>query len=316
MDRKDNKTEILVVGAGGVGAYFGGRLAQAGASVSVVCRSDYEAVKNGGFRVSSINGDFRFVPRQACRNCSEYSGNSDYLIVTLKALPDIDLPALIAPAIQEKTAILLLQNGIDIEHTLYDAYPNNELISGIAYIGVARKGEGVIEHQGGGTLSIGLFPSGTSEKIELLHKLFSDVNVDCDIRTDIVRKRWEKLLWNVPFNSLSVLAGGIDTRRIMADESLVYLAEKTMHEVVATAAACGADIDEDLIEWNLEYTRNFPPYKSSMLLDYENRRPMECDAILGNVVRLAGQHNVPTPCIETLYALLKAADASNCSEQK
>jgi len=306
MTIKDIKTDVLVVGAGGVGAYFGGRLAEGGSNVSVVCRSDYDAVRQNGFDISSINGDFKFIPKQVCRSVEDYSGNADYIIISVKALSDIDTVKMIKPAVKKESVIVLLQNGIDIEHDLYSAYPENELISGIAYIGVARKGEGRIDHQGGGTLSIGLFPEGTSDSVELLHKFFEAGGVDCEVRKDIVRKRWEKLLWNVPFNSLSVLAGGIDTRQIMADEYLVSLAENSMYEVVQTAKACGWAIDEKLVEWNLEYTRNFPPYKSSMLLDYENDRKMECEAILGNVVKLATEHNIPTPYIETLFALLNS----------
>jgi 2-dehydropantoate 2-reductase len=311
MNNKKKKSEVLVVGAGGVGAYFGGRLSESGgAAVSVVCRSDYEAVKENGFDIASINGDFKFIPEQVCRNVDEYNGNPDYIIIALKALPDIDNVNLIKPAVRKDTVIVLLQNGIDIEHDLYEAYPENEIISGIAYIGVARKGEGKIEHQGGGHLSVGLFPEGTSDSVDRLHKLFENAGVDCEVRKDIIRKRWEKLLWNVPFNSLSVIAGGLDTRQIMDDKYLVNLAENSMKEVVRTSEACGWAIDESLIEWNLEYTRNFPPYKSSMLLDYENHRKMECDAILGNVIKLAEEHNLSTPYIEAMFALLNSINQS------
>ena len=299
-------SNILIIGAGGVGAYFGGRLAQGDLSVSVVCRSDYDVVKSGGFDIKSINGDFLFIPDQVCQAPDEYLQEADYVIVSVKALPEIDIVKLLRPVVKPHTAIVLLQNGIDIEHDVYDAYTNNELISGIAYIGVARKGDGKIEHQGGGHLSVGLFPKGVSKRVELLHSLFEQSGVECEIRRDIVTKRWEKLLWNVPFNSLSVLGGCIDTQQIMADKHLVSLAEKTMREVVTVAKACDVDLDDKLIEWNLEYTRNFPPYKSSMLLDFENGRKMEAEAILGNVVKLAKKHEISVPYIETLFALLNS----------
>ncbi len=306
MDRQLEKSRVLIIGAGGVGAYFGGRLSQGGTSVSVVCRSDFKFVKCDGFDIRSINGDFKFIPDQVCRTPDEYTQDADFIIVSVKALPEIDIVKLLRPVVKPGTAIVLLQNGIDIEHDVYDAFPKNELISGIAYIGVARKGEGRIDHQGGGRLTIGIFPKGTSDKVEKLHQLFAGVGVDCEISSDVVRKRWEKLLWNVPFNSLSVLGGSLDTQQIMADKYLVALAEKSMREVVQVAKACGVDLDEKLIEWNLEYTRNFPPYKSSMLLDYENSRKMECDAILGNVINLAKQHKIQVPYIETIFALLNS----------
>ena len=306
MSITEKNIEVLIVGAGGVGAYFGGRLAQGGATVSVVCRSDYEYVKNSGFDIKSINGDFVFKPDQVCRTVQEYTGNPDFIIVSLKALPEIDAVEMIFPAVREKSAIVLLQNGIDIEHDMCNAYPDNELISGIAYIGVARRGKGLIEHQGGGTLSIGLFPEGESDSVQTLYNIWVNAGVECKISSDIIRKRWEKLLWNVPFNSISVLAGNRNTKEIMSDELLVDLAEKMMWEVVKVSEACGVGLDHELVEWNLEYTRNFPPYKSSMLLDYENGRRMESDAILGNVLKLAKQKGLVIPHIETVFALLNS----------
>ena len=306
MSIANKNIEILIVGAGGVGAYFGGRLAQGGATVSVVCRSDYEYVKNSGFDIKSINGDFIFKPEQVCRTVQEYTGDPDFIIISLKALPEIDIPEMIVPVVRDKSAIVLLQNGIDIEHYVHDAYPNNELISGIAYIGVSRRGKGIIEHQGGGTLSIGLFPEGESDSVSSLCRLWVNAGVECMVSNEIIRKRWEKLLWNVPFNSISVLAGNRNTKEIMSDVLLVDLAEKMMWEVVKVSESCGVGLDHELVEWNLEYTRNFPPYKSSMLLDYENGRKMESDAILGNVLKLAKQNSVVTPHIETVFALLNS----------
>ncbi len=300
----NKKPEILVIGAGGVGAYFGGRLAQAGAQVSVVCRSDYHAVKASGFTVTSIDGDFRFIPENVFTKVDEYRATADFVIVTVKALANVDLVKLIAPVIKAETSIVLLQNGIDIEPVLYEAFPNNELISGIAYIGVFREGQGAIRHQGSGRIKLGVFPHGISDKLNKLGELFKQAGVDCELTTDIVKKRWEKLLWNVPFNAISVLAGKLDTQQIMNDSYLVKLAENVMGDVVNTATACGVALDIELIKWNIDYTKNFPPYKTSMLLDYEQQRPMEIDVILGNVIRLAKQHNIAVPYIETMFALL------------
>lgn len=305
----NKQSEILVVGAGGVGAYFGGRLAQAGAAVSVVCRSDYQAVKTSGFAITSINGDFNFMPENVFNCVEDYHGTADYVIVAVKALPEVDIVKLITPVVKAGTSIVLLQNGIDIEPALSEAFSNNELISGIAYIGVFREGQGIIRHQGSGRIKLGVYPQGISDKLTILGELFKQAGVDCELTTNIVKKRWEKLLWNVPFNAISVLAGKLDTKQIMNNPHLVELAKNVMCDVVNTAHACGVNLETELIKWNIDYTKKFPPYKTSMLLDYEHQRQMEIDVILGNVIRLAKQHDSTVPYIETMFALLHAINS-------
>lgn len=304
------KTEILVIGAGAVGAYFGGRLAQAGASVSVVCRSDYDAVVRDGYQVKSIAGDFVFKPSQVCRDASEYQGLADYIIVAVKALPWINVPALLKPVVHPGATVLLLQNGVEIEAPVLKAMPEIELASGIAYIGVTRCGDGLIDHKGSGKLTIGVYPKERepSSKLCKLAALFESVNVGCDISPDIRSARWCKLVWNAPFNPISVLGGGIDTRQIMNDPKLVELAEKVMREVAAAGNACGACVPDEHIGNMLEYTRKFPAYKTSMLVDYENGRPLEVEVILGNAVRAAEAHGVEASSLKTLYALLSSVN--------
>ncbi len=306
---KNNK--VLVVGAGGVGAYFGGRLAQAGMDVSVLCRSNYEQVRKNGFHLKSIAGDFSFMPGGVYRSCAEYPGTADYLIVTTKVLPDIDVVKIIKAAVKPGTMIVLIQNGIEIEPEVFAAFPDNELVSSIAYIGVFQRENGKIEHQAAGRLKMGVYKGGSSGKMDLLSANFNKVNVECETVEDIEFFRWVKLVWNVPYNPLSVLAGGADTKVISTTKVLEDLCAELMQEVCAVAKARGIHLPENIIQKNLEYTRKFPPYKTSMLLDFENKRPLEVDAIVGNVVRIAHEEQVAVPHLETVYALLSAVDIKN-----
>ncbi|MFA7230759.1 MAG: ketopantoate reductase C-terminal domain-containing protein, partial [Victivallaceae bacterium] len=135
---------------------------------------------------------------------------------------------------------------------------------------------------------------------------FKKARVNCEKVDDIVLVRWEKLVWNAPFNPVSVLAGGVNTKIMVENPLLGTLCRNIMSEVCKVAAACGKKLPDDIIEKNIGYTLDFPPYKTSMLLDYENKRPLEVDAILGNTARLAKQHNISVPHIDTLYALLNS----------
>ncbi|MHB9138308.1 MAG: ketopantoate reductase family protein [Victivallaceae bacterium] len=304
-----NNLKILVFGAGAVGAYFGGRLAQAGAEVSVVCRSDYDSVKESGYRIKSIEGDFQFMPVQVCRSAADYQGDADIVMVTTKVLPGTNVPELIRPAVSANASIFIIQNGIDVEKDFAEAFPGAEIISSIAYIGVARAGNGYINHEGAGRLHAGMYPEGKpSPRLEQLAKLFEKAGVDCKVVDDIVLSRWIKLVWNVPFNPVSVLAGCVNTQEMAQNPELEQLCSNLMVEVCEVAKACGKELPLDMVEKNLNYTRNFPPYKTSMLLDYENRRPLEVEAILGNVIRNAETNNVPIPHIRTIYALLLSVD--------
>ena len=115
-------------------------------------------------------------------------------------------------------------------------------------------------------------------------------------------------MWNVPFNALSVLGGGLLTNEMTDCGRTEELCKELMKEVIAVAEKCGVQLPANLVEENIEYTRNFPPYKTSMLVDCENFRPVEADAIVGRVVLYGEKFNVSIPHLQTVYAILKAFD--------
>lgn len=302
------KVKILTVGAGAVGAYFTGRLAQAGAEVSVVVRSDYDAVKANGFEIISEQGDFHFQPHGVYRSADEYPDTADYVFLTSKFFPETDEAAMLRGALKDsRTALVLIQNGIGIEDKLAEAFPGNEILSSIAYIGATRLKPGVVRQKGASELKFGRFGGGGSEAGLRLEKLFAEADgVKASFVENIAWFRWNKLLWNLPYNPVSVLGGGLDTRRMTDRGAVEALTRALMEEVRLVAAAEGAELPETLVDRNVEFTRNFPPYKTSMLVDYEAGRRMEVEAILGNVYRLAQKHHIPVPHMQTCYALLSA----------
>ena len=301
--------KILVIGAGGVGIYFSGRLAQVGARVSVVARSDYAVASRSGYEIHSVAGDFHFIPEAVLKSAADYEGEADYVILTSKVLPDVNAVELLRPAVRSpKTVIVLIQNGIDIEKKIAEAFPKNQLLSTIAYIGVSRPAPGQVLHQGSGDLKMGNYPSGVTPEAKRLAALFETAKVKCELYEDIGFIRWNKLLWNLPFNPVSVLAGGTTTKQMTQHDELERLCRTLMHEVILVANACGVELTEKNADAQVEFTRNFPAYKTSMLQDYEAGRELEVEAILGNTVRLAAEHAVPVPHMESCYALLKSVN--------
>lgn len=298
-------SNILIVGAGAVGCYYGWKLSQAGASVSTVSRSDYSVVKSSGVQILTDEGTFIFYPDEVVRSTGEYSKKADYVIVCLKALPEIDVVEIIRPVVSSETVIVLIQNGIGIEKKISSSFPDNELISSIAYIASSKVGEGVVKQQDYSKLVMGNYPEGLKDKTKKLCSLFEGSGVPCFTTEKIEQKRWEKLLWNIPFNSMSVIGNSATTEDMITIKETENLAIKIMEEVLDVAKSTGNELSYDLVEKNVELTRNMKPYKTSMLLDYENGRQLEIDAILGNVIAIAKENSIDVPYVSTLYSLLK-----------
>lgn len=305
------KRSILLIGSGAVGSYYAARLAQAGAHVAVLCRSDHDVVKKQGITVTSVSGDYHFTPEAVIRSAVEFGSQADYIIVATKVLPEINVPELIKPAVSPATAIVLLQNGIEIEEPVAAAFTGNEIISAIAFISVYRPEYGIIHHMDYGRIVLGRYPSGASNKTDALALLFRNAGVPCDVNQDIVSARWRKLMWNAPFNPISVLAGGATTAEMVESEPTRKVAVEIMREIAALAEKAGHPIPPSSIDAIIADTKAMAPSKTSMLQDYERGRPMEVDAILGNTIRIAHRLQVPVPYCESLYGLLSLADLKN-----
>jgi 2-dehydropantoate 2-reductase len=270
-------------------------------------------VKEHGLTIHSPQGDFRFVPDHVLREPGDYPGIPDYVLVATKVLPEQPVTDLIRPVVGPETSVFLIQNGIEIEPPIAEAFPANEILRSLAFIAVSRVEPGVIRHYDYGRLTLGRYPGGPSQKATALGRLFESAGVPCVVTEDVVTACWQKLVWNAPFNPISVLAGGADTQAILGSEETARLVRLVMEEVCRTAAALGYPLQPSVVDQNIEGTKVMVPYKTSMLLDFEARRPMEVEAILGNGVRAARRAGVPIPHMETLYAILQLIDLRNRS---
>jgi 2-dehydropantoate 2-reductase len=298
------KTKILVIGTGAIGSFYAAKLSQAGAEVNVVCRSDYEEVKKNGIFVKSYEGDFYFTPHLVIKNVNEYQDRADFIIVATKVLPSIDVTQIVKPVLDNNTSLVLIQNGIHIEDQIIEAFPNHHLISCIAFIAVSKIAPATIHHQFFGRIIIGDYPQGHSTKTKILFDLFNQSQIPCVLAENIKLERWKKLIWNIGFNPTSVLTNKSDTSRMVSNKATRSVIEKAMREVEILAAADGCVLPENIIEKNINDTLTMPPYKTSMLLDFEAGREMEIEAILGNALRFAESRNIDVPYIRAFYGLL------------
>ncbi|KAI9596464.1 2-dehydropantoate 2-reductase, partial [Syncephalis fuscata] len=314
------------VGTGAIGAYYGWRLQSAGCRVICVCRSNYTIVKENGFQIKSTkHGDNVFQPWQVIDSVQSAAAavpdGFDYVVVCTKSLPELSSTAdTIAPAITaNKTAVVLIQNGVGIEEPVAQQFPHNPCISCVAYIGVTQIAPGVISHALRGDLRIGSYnrveqPIQTQEPdTNRLAQLFEAGGVAAMVMTDIQPVRWNKIVWNAGFGIPAVLTGLHDTHSMLNEPDCHQLIEDIMTEIWDTAVQIfgsdkypGPSPPSSVME-HMSFTGKLPAYKPSILVDYMSGNPMEVEVIIGNPIREAKKHNIEMPRLETLYKLMHIA---------
>ncbi len=302
--------KLLLIGAGAVGVYFCGRAASGGAEVEVVAHSGFEKVRDCGYEIQSIAGNFTFKPTKVLRTAQECSQDIDAVVLATKVLKSVDRVALLeyAANLPHHPPLVLIQNGVGIEDEIAAAFPENGIISVVAYIGVSRSAPERIIHTGGGRLILGKFASADTSTAEKIAGVFRAGGIECAVTDDIALARWEKLLWNLPFNPVSVLGGGLHTGQMCDGDKMEELCLTLMREVISVANASGVPLNEAMAQRQIEYTRNFPPYRTSMLQDFDACRELECDAVMGNVVKIAAEKNVDVPVMKCCWTLLESCD--------
>ncbi|WP_061248326.1 ketopantoate reductase family protein [Leptospira alstonii] len=297
---------ILVLGTGAIAGLYAGKLAQAGCKIDFWVRRNFFELEKNGFQIESPSwGDFRYKANRIFETVPKNLKEYDLILNCLKCLPEVRLETILGKSIPNDLPILLLQNGIDIEEPVLSLYPNNEILSGLAFVCANRLGEGKILHLDYGELTIGSWNRNPSPICEKLVALWNQVGVPTENTETIRQARWKKLMWNAPFNPISVLSGGKNTSEILAEPTSRLLVIEIMKEVQKLSKLDGAEIPETQIEILIRMTEVMKPYKTSMLLDFEAGRPLESEAILGNAIRIGEKNGLEIPYIQTLYSLLK-----------
>ncbi|MGB9626191.1 MAG: 2-dehydropantoate 2-reductase [Phycisphaerae bacterium] len=303
---------IAVVGSGSVGCLYGARLARAGHDVHFLMRRDLEAVRRNGLTVRSCDGDFHLAAKAYGR--PEEIGPADLVICALKTTALDAARALIRPCMGPKTDVLALMNGLGVEDQFAEWFPRGHIFGGLAFVCINRGEPGVIHHYGYGRVVIGHLEDDVA-RARAIADLFAAAGFDASVTPSLLRARWEKLVWNIPFSTLAVSAGAVTTRHIMEDDGLRELAGSLMAE---TIAAGNAELAEDnriapepLIERMFANTATMGDYRPSMLVDYLDKRPLEVESILGEPVRRAVAHGVAVPAMKMQYRLVSFLDRLN-----
>lgn len=300
------RCRIAVVGAGAVGCYYGGRLAQHGGDVHFLMRRDFEHVKKHGLHIQSKLGDAHLAKPNCHRDTADI-GPCDLVIIALKATANEALTELIPPLLKPDTALLTLQNGLDNEEFLARHFGTDRVMGGLCFVCINRTAPGVIEHIAQGQITLGEFAGGPQPRTHELAAEFERCGVPCSVADSLMAARWKKLVWNIPFNGFSIIAGGIDTKAMLDSEPLEFLVRSIMREIINAANKLGHEVPVSLIEDMISRTRTMERYKTSSLIDFQEGRDVEVEAIWGEPYRRAAAAGIPMLRLEVLYHLIKHA---------
>jgi 2-dehydropantoate 2-reductase len=297
--------------------FYGVMLARAGFDVHFLLRSEFSAVAERGLQLhSAVHGALTLNPVQAYSNAEDMPP-CDWLLVGAKTTSNADLAPAILQAAAPNAKVLLLQNGLDVEDSLRELLPDSlHVLGGLCYICVHRDEPGVITHQALGAVHVGYHSGNAIDEalrtaiVEEGVGLFRAAGIDSQAMANLHQARWQKLVWNIPYNGLSVLLGA-STTPLMADADSRELVKALMAEVVQGAIACGHDVPAGYAEHLFMMTEKMPDYWPSMYHDLLHKRPLELDAIYARPLAAAKAAGCELPRIEALYRSLSFIDRRN-----
>jgi 2-dehydropantoate 2-reductase len=296
---------IAIVGIGGVGGYFGGKLAYAGVETVFIARgATLDALRKRGLRVDSINGDFIVDDAHATDDPSSV-GIVDAVIFATKAWQTPEAAARAKPMVGANTVAVPLQNGMDGPEQLSRAFGHEHVLGGLALIVSYVVAPGHIRHAAiDPAVMFGELDHSRSERVERLRQTFFSAGVKAEIPDDIHRAMWSKFLFIAPMSLIGALTRmPIGVWRAIPETREV--AVRMLREMVAVATARGVILGDDAVNRTLErYDGLAPDSTSSLQRDIMEGKPSELDAQGGAIVRMGREAGVPTPVSETLYSLL------------
>jgi 2-dehydropantoate 2-reductase len=306
------KQRYAIIGSGALGGLYGGMLARSGFEVHFLLHNDFDHVSKRGLRVESPLGDFE-LPNVNAHAASESMPACDVTIVGLKTTRNHLLAELLPAPTRDGGVVLVLQNGLDVEADSADVVGIDRVLGGCCFLCSNKVGAGHIRHLDYGRIVFGEYASDVSQVTPRAQRICDELvsaGIDAQATDNLLLTRWRKLLWNIPFNGLSVSLDA-STKELVDDPDSLALVDAIIREVHRAAAACGVEIPEEMIDKTIEVTRSMVPYDSSMRLDYLSRRPMEVEAIFGNPLRAAKASGTEMPRVEMLYQQLRFLDRRN-----
>lgn len=296
---------ILVVGAGAVGGYFGGRLIQAGRDVTFLVRPKRaEQMRAQGLQiVSPMYGDFTVRPKAV--TAAQISSPYDVIFLSVKSY---NLAAAIddfAPAVGPQTVIIPVLNGMHHMDVLTERFGKDAVLGGVCFVSTEVDSQGrIIQLNDFQSLTYGELDGRKSPRIEAVHQLFSGAGFDAAISADILLEMWEKWVWIASLGTITCLLRG-NIGEVASVPGGAELSLAVLRECTAITAACGHPMSEAfLAEKGPILTAPASPLTSSMYRDLTEQAPVEADTILGDLVERGRKRGVSAPIVQAAFVSL------------
>jgi len=296
-DLKNKK--ILIFGTGAVGGYYGGLIAKSGHDVTFIARgNNLKVLRENGLTL--ISEGIKENIKIKVFDATEELGIFDYIMICVKSKDTEFAAKSIKRNVGPNTTIVSLQNGIENEEILIEILGKDKVIGGLVFVATQLIEPGIINQYGYNGGIIGEFNLEKSQRVIDLCNIFQNSSLDVKISNDINGDLWNKLVWNASFNSVSVLTGKT-VDKILEEKELYELTKNIMIEVRDVGLAYGFNIRKDTVEFNLERSKGFKGFKTSMLQDFENGKPIELNELVGVVVKKAKDKDIKVPNLEKIY---------------
>lgn len=301
-----NHPQVGIIGAGALGSYFGIRLAASGIPVKFLLRTDFGHVRENGMELTLSDGTREALEEPMIVDSVEKMGEMDWVIVGLKTTRNHLFAELLPAVVGKDTVLITIQNGLGNAEALQELFPDNPVIGALCQIGVNREAPGRIRSfvPGDGFVQVGADPPATRDQLEQLQKILSLASIRTKITPSLGEALWRKLMWNVPFNGLTVAIGGLGTDVVCEDPALRKLAISLMEEIRLAGNALGYPIEPEYTGKLMHFTDKLGHYKASSVLDWLAGRRLEVDAIYRKPLEAGTAAGIAMPHLDMLTAIL------------
>jgi len=299
---------VLVMGSGGVGGYYGARLAQHGHNVTFVARGAHlEALQRAGLELRTRGGTLRLRPAHAVGAPSEARGPFELVLFTVKTYDTAAAAEALRPVVTAETAVLPLQNGVESVERLRAALGPGPVLAGTTIVVSFIAAPGVIEERGPAPrVTLGERSGEITPRVRAIAAALEEAGVTVVVAADPLRAVWEKFA-GLAAHATITSACQLPIGPVRDTEGARELYRTMVDEAAAVGRAAGAALPPDYRDTVLDSLWSLPPdAQSSLQRDFERHGRVELEQLTGAVVRLARRHGVPTPAFDALYPVLKA----------
>ncbi len=296
---------IVIYGTGGVGGYFGARLAQSGNTVTFIARGKHlEAIQQNGLQLKSIKGDYLVKPANATASISEVQ-NIDLILVCVKTWQVAEVAEKIKPVLSENTMVISLLNGVENQDVLCSEIDKKHVLGGLCKVVSFIEDYGIINHVTyEPTIVFGELSNLKTTRVLELEKTFKSAGITTKLANDIQKEIWTKYLYITTVSALGALTRATHGE-MLASAQIREMMEKTAQEIYAIAMAKGVNLAENIIEKQFEIIESLPyETTASLQRDIMDGKPSELEAQNGTVVRMGKELGIPTPINDFIYYCL------------